>query len=133
MISFSQIDASSGIIQLRGIANLVRVPQDIHHQSRVLRENCGDMLARTDDDFGDADGLRPPHDLTEEGVALTCVFCGLEIIRFVVIYGIDFGLIDEIGNLDRLRRLWIRALEIGVRYGNVFTFFVLVTFYNVVP
>ena len=78
----------------------------------LQRLHPGEILARLDDDFRDPDLSRLLQRLAQQDIGFVAAFLRLEIIRFVEIHRVDFLQVDEILDIDGLRRFEIDPLKI---------------------
>src|SRR5262249_15359347 len=91
------------------------------------------MLPAADDHPSNPNFAGPLHDLAQQRVGALPVFERHQIIRLVEVYRADIHRIDEVENIDRLRRLDVGFEEIVIGQRNVFAFFVFVALDDFVP
>src|SRR6202043_3602415 len=93
----------------------------------------GQILARLNHHLGDADFSALLERIAQKHVGFVAAFLRFEIIRFVKEHRIDLVKIDKVLDVHRLGRFEINALKIFVFQHDVFSFFILVAFDNLVP
>src|SRR5262245_3530422 len=91
------------------------------------------MLPATDDHSSNPNFAGPLHDLAQQRIRALPVFERHQIIRLVEVYRGDIHRINEVENVDRLRRLDVGFGEIVIGERNVFTLLVFVALDNFVP
>jgi len=76
------------------------------------RLHPGEVLARLDDDFRNPDLASVLERLPKEDIGLIAAFLRLKVIRLVEIHRVDLLDIDEVLDIDRLRRFQVDPLKI---------------------
>src|SRR5262245_54140635 len=91
------------------------------------------MLPAADDHSGNTNFASPLHDLAQQRIGTLPVFEWHQIIRLVEVYRADLHRINEVKNVDGLRRLDVGFEEIVIGQRNVFTLFIFVALDDFVP
>ena len=105
----------------------------LENQHAVFRFHSGEVLPGFNHDLGNSHFAGFRQRLAQQNIRFVSAFLRLQIVGFVEKHWIDFFLIDEILNIDRLSRLEIHPLKIFVFQDDVITLFVLVAFDDLVP
>jgi hypothetical protein len=127
-----RVQVVAGEIEVTGAAQLVRVAQDLEHQHLVLGNHGGQVLARADHHLGDAHLAGALQGLAQQGVRLAALLVERrKVVGLVEELGVDLVEVDEVGDVDRLRLLGVRALEVLVADQHVAVVLVLVALHDV--
>src|SRR5262249_25883024 len=107
--------------------------QQVQNQQRFVREESRQMLPGANDHPSNPNFGGPLHDLAQQCIGTLPILQWSQIIRLVEVYRADTLCIDEVENIDRLRRLDVGLDEIIIGQRNVFAFFVFVALDDFVP
>ena len=116
-----------GVHQLRGEAH------DLEHQRVAHDPDAGQVLRLAHGHLADADDARVAHGLAQQRVRLLAPLGGQQVVGRLEEARIDLALLHEIADVDRLRRLERRGLEVLVGDHDVLPLLVLVALDDLLP
>ena len=99
----------------------------------ILWFHAGEILARFDHNLGDADLVAILKRVTQECIGFIAAFLRLKIVWLVEEDRVDLIQIHKILNIDRLGCFDINPVKVFFFQNDIFAFFVLVTFDDLVP
>ena len=90
-------------------------------------------MPRLDHHLRDTDFFAVLESIAQKRVGFIPALLRFQIVRFIKKHGVDLVLVDEVLNINRLRRFEVYALKIFIPEHNIFSFFIFITFDDLFP
>jgi hypothetical protein len=120
-------------VELRRLAQLVVVAQQLQHQRGPADHQHRDRLARADHHPRHPDLVGLAQHLAQQHVRLQALLRGHQVVRLFEQHRLDRAGVGEVDDVDRLRRLDVGPLEVLLLDHDVLAVGVLVALDDVVP
>ena len=120
-------------MQLSGVGKFLGKMHEFENEHSVFGLHTREILARFDDDFGDADFFARLQRVTQQHIGFVAAFLRFQIVRLIEKHRVDFINVDKILDVHRLRRFQIDALKIFVFQDDELPFLILITLHDLVP
>ncbi len=112
---------------------LIGKTHQFQHEEIAVGFDRRQVLAGSDDHFGDASFVRVRQNLAQQVVGAGPTLLRLEIIRPIKIHRIDLGQLDEINDVDRIGRFEVDALKVLVLQDDELPLLILVALHDLFP
>ena len=111
-------------VQLLRIGQLFGEMHQLEHERVLQSLYPGEILPRLDHHLRDTDFFAVLESIAQKRVGFIPALLRFQIVRFIKKHGVDLVLVDEVLNINRLRRFEVYALKIFIPEHNIFSFFI---------